>query len=54
MLALQALSLHNDLHFYGDILVAPQVGRAAVAAGLAGLACLGARAERKRRAAARE
>jgi hypothetical protein len=48
LLALQALSLHNDLHFYGDILVAPQVMRAVMAGGLAALAVLGARAEQKR------
>jgi hypothetical protein len=47
LLALQALSLHNDLHFYGDILVAPQVMRAVMAGGLAALAALGARAEQQ-------
>ena len=41
--ALQALSLHNDLHFYGDILVAPQVVRGVIAAGLAASAHVGAR-----------
>ncbi|HEX7486242.1 MAG TPA: hypothetical protein VF332_08830 [Vicinamibacterales bacterium] len=43
LLALQALSLHNDMHFYGDILVAPQVIRGLLAAALAGLAYFGAR-----------
>ncbi len=43
--ALQALSLHNDMHFYGDILVAPQVVRGVIAAGLAASAYFGARAE---------
>jgi hypothetical protein len=46
LLALQALSLHNDLHFYGNILVAPQVLRGAIATGLATLAIFGARRER--------
>jgi hypothetical protein len=50
MLALQALSLHNDLHFYADILVRPQVARGVVSIGLATLACLGARSERRRQA----
>jgi hypothetical protein len=49
VLALQALSLHNDLHFYGGILVAPQVARGVVSVGLATLAYLGARLERQRR-----
>jgi hypothetical protein len=48
MLALQALSLHNDLHFYGDILVAPQVARGLVAGGLAALAFVGDRREREK------
>ena len=43
--ALQALALHNDMHFYGDILVAPQVVRGVIAAGLAASAYFGARAE---------
>ena len=42
--ALQALALHNDMHFYGDILVTPQVVRGAIAAGLAASAYFGARA----------
>ena len=48
MLGLQALSLHNDFHFYGNILAAPQVARGLTAAGLAALAYLGAREERRR------
>ncbi len=48
--ALQALALHNDMHFYGDILVAPQVLRGAFAAALAALAYAGARASRPPRA----
>lgn len=43
LLALQALSLHNDMHFYGDILVAPQIIRAVIGAALAGLAFWGGR-----------
>jgi hypothetical protein len=46
MLALQALSLHNDLHFYGDILLAPQLARGLLAGCLAALAYAGARRER--------
>ncbi len=49
LLALQGLSLHNDLHFYGDILVAPQVMRAVMAGGLAALAYAGGRLEEGRR-----
>jgi hypothetical protein len=45
--ALQALALHNDMHFYGDILVTPQVGRGVIASGLAALAWAGARLERR-------
>jgi hypothetical protein len=45
LLALQALSLHNDMHFYGAILIAPQVIRAFVAGALAGLAFWGGRKE---------
>jgi hypothetical protein len=48
--ALQALALHNDMHFYGDILVTPQVVRGVIAAGLAALAYFGARAKRRSRA----
>lgn len=47
--ALQALALHNDLHFYGDILVTPQAVRGVVAAGLAALAYAGARTERRQK-----
>jgi len=43
LLALQALSLHNDMHFYGDILVAPQIIRAVIGAVLAGLGFWGGR-----------
>ncbi len=43
LLALQALSLHNDMHFYGAILIAPQVIRGVVAGALAGLAFWGGR-----------
>ena len=46
--ALQGLSLHNDLHFYGEILVAPQVARGLMAAGLVALAYVGGKAERER------
>lgn len=46
VLALQALSLHNDMHFYGTVLVAPQAARGAVAAGLLVMAWAGARRER--------
>ncbi len=48
--ALQALALHNDMHFYGDILVAPQVVRGVIAAGLAALAFAGTRLARGARA----
>ncbi len=48
LFALQALALHNDMHFYGAILVTPQVVRGIVAAGLAALAYFGARAEGQR------
>lgn len=48
--ALQALALHNDMHFYGDIKVAPQVVRGVIAAGLAALAYSGSRAKRSARA----
>jgi hypothetical protein len=47
LLALQALALHNDMHFYGDIFVAPQVVRGAIAAGLAALAYAGSRTGRR-------
>jgi hypothetical protein len=45
LLALQALSLHNDMHFYGKVLVAPQVARGIMAGTLAGLAYFGSRAD---------
>jgi hypothetical protein len=45
MLALQGLSLHNDLHFYGAIVVERQVLRAVVAGGLVLLAYVGTKAE---------
>ena len=48
--ALQALSLHNDMHFYGDILLTPQVARGVLGCGLLALAYFGARAERRSRA----
>jgi len=54
VLALQALSLHNDLHFYGDILVVPQATRGVMAGALMALAYFGARAERASQAAPRE
>jgi hypothetical protein len=44
MLGLQGLSLHNDLHWYGAILLAPQLGRGLFAAVLIVLALIGARA----------
>jgi hypothetical protein len=43
MLGLQGLSLHNDLHWYGAILLAPQLGRGIFAAALTLLALIGAR-----------
>lgn len=49
MLALQALSLHNDVHFYGAILVVPQVFRGLVAGTLTALAFFGAIDESQRR-----
>jgi hypothetical protein len=49
LLALQWLSLHNDMHFYGDILLLPQVFRGVVAGSLAALAYFGAKAEQERR-----
>jgi hypothetical protein len=48
LLALQGLSLHNDLHFYGNILVVPQVLRGVMAGGLAAMAYFGGRAEQER------
>jgi hypothetical protein len=46
LLGLQALSLHNDAHFYGRVLVFPQVVRGVMAAGLLLLAYTGARQSR--------
>ena len=43
LLGLQALSLHNDVHFYGAILVLPQVVRGLLGAGLLAMAFAGAR-----------
>jgi hypothetical protein len=45
LLALQALSLHNDFHFYGAILVLPQAARGVVACALAALAYVGGKAD---------
>ncbi|HEY3380941.1 MAG TPA: hypothetical protein VGK32_04190 [Vicinamibacterales bacterium] len=42
MFALQALSLHNDMHFYRAILIVPQVARGILAAILVALAFVGA------------
>jgi hypothetical protein len=47
LLALQALALHNDVHFYGAVLVLPQVGRGIVAGALAGMAFWGGRGAAK-------
>jgi hypothetical protein len=49
MLALQALSLHDDMHFYGAILVWPQVLRGVVGSSLAVLAFFGTIEEARRR-----
>ncbi len=43
ILGLQALSFHNDVHFYGRLLILPQVVRGVVAGGLLILAQVGAR-----------
>ncbi len=43
LLGLQALSLHNDLHFYGAVLLVPQVVRGVFTALLLALAFFGAR-----------
>jgi len=43
LLGLQALSLHNDTHFYGRVLVFPQVVRGVVAAVLLAMAYEGTR-----------
>ncbi len=42
LLALQALSFHNDVHFYGRLLILPQVVRGVIAAALLVLAYAGA------------
>jgi hypothetical protein len=47
LLALQALSFHNDVHFYGRLLVFPQVVRGAVAGGLLLMAYAGGRQARE-------
>jgi hypothetical protein len=47
LLALQALSFHNDVHFYGSVMVLPQVVRGIVAGGLLVLAFEGARRTRR-------
>jgi len=46
-LALAMASLHNDTHFYGQVLVVPQVIRAVVAVTLVGLAMAGSRKEQE-------
>ena len=43
LLALQALSFHNDVHFYGAVLVFPQVVRGVVAGALLVMSYLGAK-----------
>ena len=42
LLGLQALSFHNDVHFYGRLLVFPQIVRGVIAGGLLLLAYAGA------------
>jgi hypothetical protein len=49
LLALQALSFHNDVHFYGRVLVFPQVVRGVFAAALLLLAHVGGRQPEERR-----
>jgi len=44
LLALQALALHNDLHFFGRVVPLFQIARGTSAAVLVALAVLGARA----------
>lgn len=51
LLALQALSLHNDVHFYGRVVLFMQLARGAVAAGLLLLAWEGARRQAREGAA---
>ena len=41
LLGLQSVSLHNDPHIYGELLLWPQVSRAAFSAALVALAWLG-------------
>ncbi|MCY4602289.1 MAG: hypothetical protein OXF27_20485 [Acidobacteria bacterium] len=41
LLGLQSISLHNDPHIYGDLLLWPQVSRAVFSAALVALAWLG-------------
>ena len=41
LLGLQSISLHNDGHLYGQVLLLPQVARAAFATVLVGLALAG-------------
>lgn len=43
LLGLQALSLHNETHLYGAVLLGVQVARGFFAAGLVALAYVGAR-----------
>ena len=47
LLALQALALHNDLHFFGRTVPLFQLARGTFAVILVGLAVLGARAARE-------
>jgi len=44
MLSLQALAIHNDLHWYGRVVVVPQLARGAFAITLAALSLAGGRA----------
>ena len=41
LLGLQAISLHNDTYYYGELLLAPQLGRASYALLLVTIAHLG-------------
>lgn len=43
VLALQALSFHNDVHFYGTVLILPQVIRGLIAGALLAMAYAGAK-----------
>jgi hypothetical protein len=49
LLGLQALSLHNDYHFYGDISVVGQIARGLLVAALVVMAALGTKSEVQRR-----